>query len=387
MDLSKEQNKAQSALVHYDYLDGIRAVLALYVVAHHSFLTVRDHDRKGLNICFEVFNYGFFAVCFFIVLSGFCLFLPVLGTKFTLKNGSGAFFKRRAWRILPPYYAALLLSLLLIYLFVGDKTGVRWDSSLPVTVHNLVTHFLLIHNLFQSDYHKINYVFWSVALEWQIYFLFPALLFSWRRIGPFFTTFGVVTVVFLGGSVFTVLSGIRPDVDFVALFALGMLAAWISFSPGPVTAKLLSWPWQWISAVCGIAAIALYRSQYLGADILFGCFASSVLIVASSQHIHWLRRLLNFKPLIFVGSFSYSLYLIHAPLIQLLWKYVFSSMHTGTNLTCIILLALGIPIIVAVSYLFYLCFERPFIMRKDRKLIHVADTQLGPAATITTTIA
>lgn len=74
-----------------------------------------------------LFQYGHSAVATFIVLSGFSLMLPIArSSEETLKGGMLGYLKRRSLRILPPYYVALGLSLLLIALVPGlHKTGWR----------------------------------------------------------------------------------------------------------------------------------------------------------------------------------------------------------------------------------------------------------------------
>src|SRR5436853_35532 len=67
--------------------------------------------------------FGHFGVVVFIVLSGFCLMLPVVRGDGTLRGGIAAFFKRRTLRIVPPYYVAIGLSLLLIVTLIGNQTG------------------------------------------------------------------------------------------------------------------------------------------------------------------------------------------------------------------------------------------------------------------------
>jgi peptidoglycan/LPS O-acetylase OafA/YrhL len=365
MEPPKDLKVSRESSTHYDFLDGIRALLALYVVAHHTFITVHDHNAKGLSHWFGIFSFDTFAVDFFIILSGFCLALPVL-SGFKLKKGLGNFLQRRAWRILPPYYFALLFSLILIGLFINKKTGVRWDASLPVTFHSLITHLFLINNFFAADFHKINYVFWSIAVEWQIYFVFPLLLLSWRLIGTVYTALAAVSLSLLMEYGLIRHFAANPHIYFIGFFALGMLAAWISFSSNPAAARFKKLPWRLIALASLVAALLLFDKHDLAADLMFSFFGASVLIIASLHPAGRLHRLLKFKPLVAVGSFSYSLYLIHAPLLQLLWQYPFSPLQARPNLVCMSLLFLGIPIIVFISYLFFLCFERPFLQRRNR---------------------
>jgi peptidoglycan/LPS O-acetylase OafA/YrhL len=65
--------------------------------------------------------------------------------------------------------------------------------------------------------------------------------------------------------------------------------------------------------------------------------------------------------LVWIGSFSYSLYLIHAPLIQVLWQYVFHPPGPGDTATYLLLLLIGGPLIVLAAWGFWWACERPFL--------------------------
>jgi peptidoglycan/LPS O-acetylase OafA/YrhL len=160
-------------LGHLDFLDGLRAVAALLVVAHHA----------QLEVWFGVASWtryaGRLAVDVFIAISGFCLTLPVARDRFELS--APRFFWRRARRILPPYYIATAVSLALIYTCIGDKTGTTWDQTIPVTRNGIAAVVLMLVDVFHRG--EINHVFWSVAVEWKIYCVFPLLLLLARRIG------------------------------------------------------------------------------------------------------------------------------------------------------------------------------------------------------------
>lgn len=357
---------------HYDYLDGIRAVLALYVMGHHAWYTAHDRDPAGISPWFYFLAHGYFAVVFFIVLSGFCLTLPLLKTNFSLPDGAGRFFQRRAWRILPPYYFALFLSLALIYAFIHERTGTRWDWSLPVTWYNFIVHMLLVQNLVPGTGSKINYVLWSISLEWQIYFYFPLMLWCWRKIGPMGTVVGVLVLSKVAEVVFDEFVEVQSSISFTGFFALGMFACYASYSTEEASAKFRKVWWGWIAAIFGLMFLVLLpREHRPGIELVFACFAASSLIFLSLNPAGWLHRALDFKPLVFVGGFSYSLYLIHAPLLQMIWQYVLRPWQVETNLMCVLLLIFGGALCVLISYVFYLGCERPFLKKKGRAIVHV----------------
>jgi peptidoglycan/LPS O-acetylase OafA/YrhL len=191
----------KSHRIHLHFLDGFRGLAALYVAFYHlnmialhslgTFYPASTHPL--LKRAFEflhitVFNHGHYAVVAFIVLSGFCLMLPMARScpadaVFDLKT----FISRRGKRILPPYYFSVLFALAVIALVPGMdvKTGAAWDLQLPAfTPGVLLSHLFLIHNLHMDWALRINSPLWSVALEWQIYFIFGLILIPiWRRYG------------------------------------------------------------------------------------------------------------------------------------------------------------------------------------------------------------
>src|ERR1017187_4549193 len=351
-----------TALPHYDFLDGVRAILALYVMAHHAWYTVFDYNGKSVSRYFSVLAHGHYAICFFMILSGYCLTLPTLRNGFSIVKGVRTFLKRRAWRILPPYYFALVLSLMLIGISIHKKTGTLWDTSIPVTHQGAVTHFLLIQNLVPGDILKINYVFWSISIEWQVYFFFPLLLLGWRLIGPISTTLAAILGSLVLEKGIDHYLPITPNANFLGLFALGMLAAQGSISRSAIPDNYKKVPWTLIATFTCARFVALDRLHHqLTADVMFGCFASALLFIASRNPSGWLHGLFSSKPLVFVGSFSYSIYLIHAPLLQVLWQYPFSTLQSHVNVMCIVLIVVGGPTIVLMAYVFHLCCERPFL--------------------------
>src|SRR5437868_6995970 len=187
-------------------------------------------------------------VAVFIVIFSFCLGLPVAAADGALRGGARAFFRRRARRILPPFYAALVLTAILISTIIGSKTGTQWDHSLPATGSAYFANLFLVQDVVGSG--KISYPFWSVAVEWQIYLLFPVIVVCWRRFGVARTTVWTIVAAYcfwLGSEIV----GRHGQFDaagfnftFVALFVLGMLSAKISVSPRAVWIRVRdSVPW------------------------------------------------------------------------------------------------------------------------------------------------
>ena len=100
------------------------------------------------------------------------------------------------------------------------------------------------------------------------------------------------------------------------------------------------------------------------ADLSTGFWSVCLLVTASLGKTRWLNKVLTWKPLVFIGTFAYSLYLIHAPLLQVISQYVLEPLKLTFLENIIILLVVGTPTIIGCSFLFFLLFERPFLTKR-----------------------
>lgn len=156
---------------HLLFLDGLRGLAAIFVLFHHMWLQLWPqtyHLLPNGRMLFATgwLGYGHFGVTVFIVLSGFSLALSAAKREGPTHIDNKSFFVRRARRILPPYYFALLVSCLLALTVISKATRTHWDVSLPVTLPGFLSHLLMMQDLFYVS--QINHTFWSVALEWKL---------------------------------------------------------------------------------------------------------------------------------------------------------------------------------------------------------------------------
>lgn len=364
------------------YLDGLRAVAAIYVVAFHSVLGFSGQELTGAwRLLRRACAFGHEAVAIFIVLSGYCLMLPLVRARpERLTLSLQRFIGRRARRILPPYFVALLGSLLLIA-FVPTLSikgsGTTWDDSLPgLELGAIVSHVLLVHNWFPSFSVQINGPLWSVASEWQIYFFFPLLLLPvWRR-------FGMLSTLLVAG-----LCGYAPLWLFPAparsaipwyllLFTFGMAAAAIGFSELPRARLRERMSWRWLSlgawAFCAAFGLGLGKVWFAWkpvTDVLVGLATASLLVYlaecarAAHQPRFSLLCVLGSRPLVALGHFSYSLYLTHLPVVAVCY-FALLPAHLPPGSFALALLAVSGSASLVVAYVFHLAFERPFMPRR-----------------------
>jgi peptidoglycan/LPS O-acetylase OafA/YrhL len=359
------------ARLHLDYLDGVRACAALYVLLDHiqEYSGIEDHAHGMLAAVLNaLLKRGHYAVDVFITLSGFCLMMPVVRGGVTLRGGAIEFFKRRARRILPPYYAALGVSLLLAMFVIRNGIVGAYDDCLPVDRFAIATHLLLVQDLFHQTMWKINNVMWTISVEWRIYFALPLLVLLWRRFGAIATTTAAVALSFVllaalkHTPIDTETWGCNPQ--YLGLFAIGCLGSGITFSGSTLLTTMHSkTPWLAISGISMAVVIALQKPTsggWTGAllDLVVG-LAAAALLIGIRDKDHPGNRLFSCRPLASVGIFSYSLYLIHAPLLEII--YLAGLRHfTDRPLEAFGLYVALVPAILGACYLFFLAFEKPF---------------------------
>lgn len=395
--------KPKTRRSHLTYIDGARAVAALYVVLHHCFqwlntppLPPNVSDTSAWSLTGWLGD-GRFAVSAFIAISGFSLMLPVLRGDRRLPWSAWEFFKRRARRILPPYYFALGLSLLVILLLNGHYAGDAWLQSLPVTPRAVVDHLLLLHDIDSSAMYSINGPLWSIALEWHIYFAFPLLVLLARRFGVPVLTATVSLLCWLGvtGLIFLDRTGIFASahvagqpltqfipgnlpllVDYFGLFVLGMFGATLAYAPQPAWVALRKRiPWGLLTLVAAVGYVALL--QFFGSlvqrfpRVYYVDVATALLVViffnwAASSERNPMRAVLGWRPLAAIGSFAYSIYLIHVPILGMIYAFIvypliYPALQPNRLIALILLIVVTVPIVLVLSYIFFLFCERPFL--------------------------
>jgi peptidoglycan/LPS O-acetylase OafA/YrhL len=393
-------------------LDSLRALAAIYVVIHHAVLhyypSINDLSTYALTPCqailFQFLKHGYYAVDLFIILSGFSLMLSAIRNDYTLKGGAFKFIKRRIYRILPPYYSALIISALLIWFFIGNKTGTQWDVAVPLMQIDMIRHIFLIHDFYYSSFPKINDVMWSVAAEFRIYLFFPLILFLWKKYNAVATILASVIIALVSSITLIYLNKWNIDINFtgpgvspyIILFTMGMIAAELSYSNHHKTLRIknlyqkLSYTTKILAPFIVVALFALAKIALKNGpsrenvfiikdimDILIGILFAFILfnlsLIQSSNPQSGVLKLLLWKPLAWIGTFSYSLYLIHSPILQLISTYLLSRVNSSISTKSYLLIVIGTSLAIIISYFFHLLFERPFFKSHAKpKIVKVA---------------
>jgi len=373
-------SKPQSPRIHLPYLDGLRALAALYVVQEHIlFHVLADNPSTPFLRLMAELRYAHYSVVLFIVLSGYCLALPVMRSKGELTGGLWVYIKRRARRLLPPYYAALFVTGLLNIL-TASLSGDWADVFNPLA---WISHLLLIHNLISETAYALNGPMWSVATEWQIYFLFPLFLLPiWRKYG---NGISILCSLLLGAGLYVLFPQIVFACSwFVALFAMGMAAADYHFNSARETESARKPYLLWAVLVGSSGLIfSTFFPQFtwknttvvpalvIPLDCWMG-FCGFLLLLAlyQTQKVagkSLILKFLEWPPMLKIGGFSYSIYLIHMPILYAV-NAVAKKLGLEYLAQYLFLIVVGYVVTLAFSYVFYLLFERPFLNTSRRKI-------------------
>jgi peptidoglycan/LPS O-acetylase OafA/YrhL len=365
-----------TAKTHLPFLDGLRALAALFVVMYHMWLEswpamyypgnpeFRPHGLAALLTGWLAF--GHIAVTVFIAISGYCLMLPI--TKGDGSLNVIKFLRRRARRILPPYYAALGISLVLCLTVLKPGTYTLSDIAFPVNFVSVVSHFLLVQN-FNANEFQISVPLWSVAVEVQIYCLFPILLWLRRKSGGMLLPLFVSAVVGFGACRFLISRGMSDrSTHYLFIFALGMLAADLAAKWKARPAKIKTAMIAVLPALLLLGLVA-HRLNLPGyskdlTDTLVGISMCILLTFLSLYPNSQLSKLISSRPLVKIGTMSYSLYLLHFPVLQLFWQFIIAPSGMSRSYAFITLMLVAMPLILLLSFVFFQLVEKRFLYAK-----------------------
>jgi peptidoglycan/LPS O-acetylase OafA/YrhL len=280
------------------HIDGLRALAVLSVMFFHA----RVHAP---NLALDpISKEGSHGVDLFFVISGFCLALPTLDR---LRRASLAEFDvvgyaaKRCLRILPPYAAAVL-----IVSAVGGYLmwrGIPLPQGMPASfgpVDVLQQLFFL-----DRDFTHINRSFWSLAVEFRWYFIFPLALalFAYRPRA-------YLTALVLVAIASELTRATSTDLGVLPAFLLGIIAADVFLNERPIAKYAL--PLCLLSVVFGLCNEA---RPHFPIQTNVGWHLAAFFFVIYAGSAAWLRALLSQRLLVAIGIASYSIYLLHEPLV------------------------------------------------------------------------
>ena len=323
-----------SSLAYRPELDGLRALAISAVVAAHL----------GL------FNYGPYGVDFFFVLSGF-LITDVLLKLRDKKGNLKTFWIGRIARLTPILIINVAVGSIFSYFFLRST----FHISQPLSALFYVKNFFIL----SAKYHDVWAPTWTLGAEEQFYLIWPLVVFFLGKRMRTSTLILFVALYFLG--IHGILDLMRHFYGFlnpegtVSQGLAGKLVQ-VCIRPSEILLGALITLYRRISG----PPIALYFiTAYLGAiffriEVATQIALLSGLILSLLELKMWpgriLKRMLSFKPLVMLGVLSYSIYLWHTMIFEIL----FSHIDRSPQVKCLIL-----ALTLLVAYTSYVYVELP----------------------------
>ncbi len=362
-------------------IDGLRGLACLSVLLFHSCDIFGRIAWPRLSVGSfpltqsHLFAYGYGGVDLFFVLSGFCLAYPIVSRPERAVNWK-QYAINRVRRIIPPYWAAMLLFGCLSLWSVhhplqpaGFPHVLVWPG-----LHSIVDSLLLFIV-------SLNPAFWTLPIEWRWYFVLPILILLWRRIGGAGLLLCLVPIsllsifLFMPSHLVRLQTIVSPLLSYLSLFGFGIWAASLAAGQEKYSWERRIKPLATVGVVLTllivVALAPLYSSHYDGERgllrlLTWGPFCFFLVLAATQEGR--IRQLFSWHPLVGVGTFSYSLYLVHEPFLYIVAAFVLSR-HWLTSWVLLWQIIIIPTVLVGFSYLFFLVAEKPFLRRPVKKAI------------------
>jgi peptidoglycan/LPS O-acetylase OafA/YrhL len=291
-------------------------------------------------------------VMLFFVLSGFCIHLPVASKN--LSPNWSAYAVRRILRIYPAYFVALALC------FIGTLIFLKGFNSASGEVTMYASTAAMLQNwMYGGNQIGLNPSLWSIPIEIEFYLVYPLLLLLWRRQGFNSALLFTLLCTLIGGAMFYLGYGLSM-VTFFKYALIWNSGAWLAeaYAKG----KLPTWTyWHYIVMVAtvvvtmlaGLAGVNHFYLHYGWA--LFSFLLLLWVLGAGSDFFVESRWWM--PPLVFAGTVSYSLYLLHFPLFKLAgsaWFQIY-----GSKPESFLLPTLATVLVLPFAWIFYRLIELP----------------------------
>ncbi len=328
-------------------IDGLRALAIFGVLIYHLY----GRYLPG----------GFVGVDVFFVISGY-LISSIIDRDLRMGTYSIArFYERRIRRIAPVLMVMTGLVLACsVFVLLPDDMAALGKSVRYVVIAIPNIHFLRdTENYFhQSADQALLLHAWSLGVEEQFYLIFPFLLgLLYRGVKDPRWRAGVLVVLFV---VSLVASAVVVPVHPMRAFFLLPYRAWELLLGVLVALVRLPDPGGRMGHWLGVGGLVMVLGSMLWFDVntpfpgpfaLIPCVGTALMIWTGRRGGSWTCRVLSFKPIVLLGLVSYSVYLLHWPLVALA-KYRFSY-HAGTRFGILLVCLLG-------GYLSWRYIEKPF---------------------------
>lgn len=317
----------------------LRATAVCLVVAYHLHF---------LNVNLPL---GYLGVDIFFIISGY-LVVP----KMIAAIDSGSLFNyilRRVNRIYRPLFANTLFFLLFFFFFMPIKLVDKLTSQIPYALTSIYNLFLVVQDKdYFNQFQTPILHFWSLSVEIQFYIIFPIILIvlakMFKNVNKWFfihLLFGAFFTIFMLLNSFTFFA-VPNKIIFYTLpfrlyeFLIGAIAWYITKNNKIRHIYIL------LFLVVATLTIGLNSSSY---SLITSVFTFVFLVIGEHLPSYFAPKIVKF-----VADISYSMYLVHFPVV-----YFFSDLQETRRIEIHFLVILYLICILILSFLSYKYFELP----------------------------
>ena len=356
-------NQQKKQTQRYRTIDALRGIAALAVAIFHLFKPAYA-DANGVSkaVIGAVAQFGFIGVPIFFVISGFVISSTIASREVNYRF-VGKFALKRSIRLDPPYWLSIFIDISLLWMTIHFFHHKTKDIPSPETV---LAHLFYAQDLLGVG--QIADIYWTLCLEIQFYLFFAlifaignslsttkALPFRGYFIASIFFISSAYSLLIMSGIASTPLHGL-----FISNWYLFMLGVCSQLDDRVKNSREIYL--AFIVSVC-IGVIYTYASKNtLDYYSISGVLTSALIFTAKRKNklFSWL----NHRPLLFLGSISYSLYLFHAIIGERfigVSKIILSKMHISTAEEWVAFLLFFSSLVVSSAFSFgvYKLVEQP----------------------------
>ncbi len=320
--------KSQNLLRFYgdtDFITGLRAIAATMVVMIHTG-AFNDFGAMGQAIT----SAGKYGVDIFFVISGF-----TIAKTFIEAVDYRSYLTRRIMRIMPLYWVMIVIATL--FWLSDEFSQPYWMQKFgsEPDIYNLLMHLSMISYFDYRIANSLLGVEWSIPIEVFWYVFLPIIVSYGRTISKvvgtiLFLLILTATLSYISKQLLGTSLPIRwSPIAYGHLFFLGVVSYHLRTRFNFVTVRREVF---WLTAAVAMFILALIFEFDGRSEILALCTAV-LIIFAKPTNAKWITKPLTVRPVLFIGSISYSIYLIHMLVIHIyselgvlpetaIWKFV-----------------------------------------------------------------
>ncbi|GAA2168195.1 peptidoglycan/LPS O-acetylase OafA/YrhL [Humibacillus xanthopallidus] len=351
---------------HIPSLDGLRTVSIVIVFIGHAGLPQVLRDQTGVTI--------------FFFLSGYLITTLLMREQDkTGKISLTGFYLRRVFRILPAMYTVLAVAIAISAFQILESTMTPLGAI--ASMFQLTNYWIIIDGRGQLPT-GMN-ALWSLNVEEHYYLLFPVLLIAISALLKSRRRQALVLAALCGLFLvwrIVLVYGLHAPIDriYLATDTRGDSILWgavFALAWNPVRGRAIAGGrWPWAQFILGVALLGVARILPSNLSMTFGYTIEAMALVfiftaVISGPDTLMGRVLNWKPIAFLGVLSYSMYLCHRLILMLVAKYLTLGIW-GTA-------AVSLVLTIGVSYLIYRLVEQPMLRLGRRYQPHLDDRTIS----------